>query len=84
MPVSDSSTSEGAWPPTPVRPSWDDLLEGIGSPADLEEERLQVEKWFLALIREAAAPEPPRDSQLAVEQAWDAGDFRIEYLSYSD
>ena len=55
------------WTPTPIQTSWDDLLEGVDSPEAWEEKRRAVHGRFLALLRNEAAPEPPKDLQLEVE-----------------
>lgn len=67
---------------TPVRTSWDDLLDGVTSAAQWHEKRADVKRRFLALLRDEAAPEPPRDFRLRVEREWDAEGFSVKYVSY--
>ena len=70
------------WTPTPIQTSWDDLLEGIDSPDAWDDKRPVVQKRFLELIRQEAAPQPPADPKLEIEREWDANGFRIQYVSY--
>ncbi|MFA7158345.1 MAG: alpha/beta hydrolase family protein [Kiritimatiellia bacterium] len=70
------------WKTTPIKTSWDDLLRGVRSPADWEKKRKVVKKRFLELLRDEAAPRPPRDRKLKVEREWEGGGFRIRYISY--
>lgn len=71
-----------SWPVTPLRTSWDDLLEGIDSPAAWAEKRKAVEQRFHDLMLNDAAPKPPSDFDAKVEREWDGGGFRIQYISY--
>ncbi|NQU75545.1 MAG: dienelactone hydrolase family protein [Planctomycetes bacterium] len=71
-----------SWIPTPLRTSWDDLLENVDCPNAWEKKRLSIETRFLSLIRNEAAPETPADLQVEVEREWDGGEFRILYVSY--
>jgi dienelactone hydrolase len=77
-----SSPKNPSWGPAPVTTSWDDLLDGIDSPEAWERKRGSIRDRFLALIRDQAAPEPPRDFQVEIEREWDGGGFRIQYISY--
>lgn len=77
-----STTRNPAWTPSPMRTSWDDLLVGIDSPQAWHQKRLSIKSRFHELLRDRAAPEPPRDLQVRVEREWDAGDFRIQYVGY--
>ncbi len=81
MPRADTPASR-SWTPTALRTSWDDVLEGIGSPDDWAAKRPMVRKRFLALLRDEAAPEPPCDVKVRVEREWEGGGFRILYISY--
>jgi dienelactone hydrolase len=58
------------------------LLEGVDSPETWEKKRRSIERRFLELIRDEAAPDPPEELSVEVESEWDAGDFRIRYISY--
>ena len=82
MSASAPDTPNPAWTPTPLQTSWDDLLDGIGSPEAWMEKRQAVKKRFLALMRDEAAPEPPGDFQVEVAREWDGGGFRIHDISY--
>jgi dienelactone hydrolase len=75
-------TPVSSWTPTPLKTSWDDLLEGIDSPEAWAEKRQAVKRRFLDLIRDQAAPEPPEDPAVEVEREWNGGGFRIQYISY--
>lgn len=68
--------------PSPIRTSWDDLLDGIDTPEQWSEKRNEVKKRFLDLLRDEAAPEPPRDPQVRIENEWSAGGFHVKYISY--
>jgi len=70
------------WTPTPIRTSWDDLLQDIDSPAAWAEKQQAIRSRFLTLIRDEAAPMPPADPALEIEREWDAGEFTIQYISY--
>jgi hypothetical protein len=70
------------WTPTPVRTTWDDLLEGVETPGDWTSRRVEIKARFLDLIRDRAAPSLPNNHNLRIESEWDAGDFRIQYVSY--
>jgi len=82
MSASAPDTPNPAWTPTPLRTSWDDLLDGIRSPEAWMEKRQSVKGRFLALLRDEAAPDAPCDFQVEVEREWDGGGFRIQYISY--
>lgn len=82
MSSSRSGAQVPSWEPSPIRTSWDDLLEGIDSAGAWREKRVAVKRRFLELLRDEAAPGPPRDRQLEVEREWDGGGFRIQYVSY--
>ena len=71
-----------SWPVTPLRTSWDDLLEGIDSPEAWAKKRKAIEQRFHDLMLNDAAPEPPCDFDAKVEREWDGGGFRIQYISY--
>jgi dienelactone hydrolase len=68
--------------PHPISTSWDDLLEGVGSPMQWREKREQVKKRFLALLRDEAAPKSPPDLRFEVEKEWHPEGFRVQYISY--
>lgn len=72
-----------AWTPTPLKTSWDDLLDGIDSLEAWMEKRQSVRARFLALIRDEAAPDPPDDLQIEVEREWDGDGFHIQDISYA-
>ena len=77
-----ASPAHPNWTPSPIPTSWDDLLEGIHSPEDWALRRPAIKERFLTLIRDRAAPSRPDDPGLTIEKQWDAGDFRIQYVSY--
>jgi dienelactone hydrolase len=70
------------WTPTPIRTSWDDLLDGVDSPESWKEKRKIIRQRYLALLRYEAAPDPPKDLQIKVEREWHTGEFTIQYVSY--
>jgi len=82
MSETNEATENPSWTPTPIRTSWDDLLDGVESPESWEIKRPAIQSRFLELIREEAAPEPPADIAVEVEREWDGGDFLIQYISY--
>ena len=70
------------WTPSPIRTSWDDLLEGVDSAASWEAKREQVWLRYRELLRMDAAPSIPADLKLEVEQESTTEGFRIQYVSY--
>ena len=68
--------------PTPIRTSWDDLLDGIETPEQWAEKRKDVRRRFLALLRDEAAPEPPTDFRINIEREWHPKGFRVQCISY--
>ena len=82
MSKTNAAIESPLWTPTPIRTSWDDLLEGVESPESWEIKRQAIQGRFLELIRDGAAPEPPADIAVEVEREWDGGEFLIQYLSY--
>lgn len=72
-----------AWKPHPIPTVWDDLLEGVATPESWAEKRKAIRARFLDLIRAAAAPQPPKDLQLKVEQEYQADGFRIQRITYN-
>ena len=71
-----------SWTPAAMTTSWDDLLEGIDSPPAWERKRKEVKARFLELIRDSAAPTPPKELHLAVEREWEEDGFHLQYVSY--
>ena len=68
--------------PPPIRSSWDDLLEGVQTPADWEARRQVLRRRFLELIRDEQKPaRPPLEIQIH-ETAEVDGRYRRLYLSY--
>jgi dienelactone hydrolase len=67
---------------SPIATSWDDLLQGVGTPREWEDKRGKVKQRFLALLRMEAAPEVPADLDVRVEKEWKADAFRVKYVSY--
>ena len=78
----EANEPEELWPVTPIRTSWDDLLEGIESPEAWAEKRKVIKRQFHDLILNDAAPEPPADLDVKVEKEIDGDGFRILYISY--
>ena len=66
----------------PIQSTWDDLVQGIDTSEAWQRKRQVVKARFLELIRDAAAPEAPRDPDLVVEDTFDGGGFEIQYVSY--
>lgn len=81
--VAASPESHPSWTPAPVHGSWDDLLDGVETPEAWAGKREKVEQRFHDLLRNDAAPDMPSDPQLELEREWDAGGFRVEYVSYN-
>lgn len=69
-------------PLTPLKTRWDDLLEGIKSPADWARKQSAIRQRFLALIRQAAAPRPPETLPVRVEREWRDEGFRVQDITY--
>lgn len=71
-----------SWVPTPIVTQWDDLLEGINSREAWMEKQKAIRQRFLDLIRDEAAPEPPADLDIRLEERIEEDGYSIEYISY--
>ena len=78
-----SVTPHPSWTPSPIRTSWDDLLEGISSREDWEAKRKQIRTRFLALLRDEAAPPVPKELEIETFDEWKEEDFIIRRIRYN-
>jgi len=72
-----------AWKPPAIPTVWDDLLAGIHTPDDWARKRLAAKARFLELIRDAAAPQPPQNKDLRVEQEYAVPGLKIQRITYN-
>jgi pimeloyl-ACP methyl ester carboxylesterase len=66
----------------PIPSSWDDLLEGIETPAQWEERRQTRKARFLELIRDAAKPTRVSPDLAVHDEIIVDGSYRLQRLSY--
>ncbi|PCJ58573.1 MAG: hypothetical protein COA79_12490 [Planctomycetota bacterium] len=75
-------SDKSEWPLTPIRTSWDDLLNGIESISSWESKRKEIKARFLELIKNESAPECTVALEIKIESEWDFEDYHIQYVSY--
>ena len=71
-----------SWTPAPITTAWDDLIEGIDTPEAWQEKRVGIRRRFHDLLRDNAAPEPPTDFDVRIEDRLEADGYHIETISY--
>jgi dienelactone hydrolase len=71
------------WTPKPIPTYWDDLLDGVATPADWAAKRPAMKRRFLDLLRDDEKPPVPRDLQIENEREWDGGGFTIRRITYN-